>query len=667
MNGNGSSSEPAGRRFGRYILLEAIDRGGMAEVYRAVTQGPGGFQRQFVIKRIRQEKATSREFVEMFINEARISALLEHPNIVQVYDFGQVEGDYFLAMEYLRGRNLLALGRRLRSQGAEMPADLAGYVAREVARGLHHAHSLTNQGKPLGIVHRDVSPSNIMLLRTGGVKLLDFGIARATMKLRSVTPIGGLVKGKLSYLSPEQVRGQGVDARSDVFSLGVVLWECLTGLRLFYDPNDLETMRNVLHRVIPRPSEICRGVPPALDTITARALSRSLDGRYPDAASMALELEDYLRECRFSPESVVRLLEELFAGEDSARELPLIGEASALRPPAAATRGSAPPSESVPPAAAPMVDEDDTVNDYATVSSVHRLAELAGRHRRRRLLQVSAAGLMTVGALAAVTLAVPGARPGMLWNKAPVATLAAVNPGSPDAPSGPAIPELIEAATSQAGIEIEPATTPPLRPRQEPAAPPLTEPAPEPEVVEAAPPPAPTPARAPATAPARARREDSGSRASSTVDPGRGRRALSRGVQALRTGEYILAVQELEVAVLAAPSSHEALKALAEAEFELARYSRALGHARKAASLAPKDASTRALIGDAYFKLRKFKDALESYAGAMALAPGDGSIRARQRRAREKMSGGGEETAPAPTAAPTPAVAAPAAAAAAAP
>ncbi|HEY0714478.1 MAG TPA: serine/threonine-protein kinase, partial [Polyangia bacterium] len=170
-NTPGEGSSGAGRPFGRYVLLEALDRGGMAEVYRAVNQGPGGFQRQFVIKRIRKEKAASREFVDMFVNEARISALLEHPNIVQVYDFGQVEGDYFLAMEYLRGRNLQAVTRRLRKNRREPAQDLIAYVGREVARGLHYAHTLSNQGEPLGIVHRDVSPSNIMLLRTGGVKL----------------------------------------------------------------------------------------------------------------------------------------------------------------------------------------------------------------------------------------------------------------------------------------------------------------------------------------------------------------------------------------------------------------------------------------------------------------------------------------------------------------
>ena len=354
---SGVTPGPAGRRFGRYVLLEAIDRGGMAEVYRAVTQGPAGFQRQFVIKRIRKEKAASRDFVEMFVNEARISALLEHPNIVQVYDFGQVDGDYFLAMEYLRGRNLLAVGRRLRKDRQLLPPDLTAYVAREVARGLHYAHTLSNMGEPLGIVHRDVSPSNIMLLKTGGVKLLDFGIARATMKLRSLTPIGGLIKGKLAYLSPEQVRGQGVDGRSDVFSLGVVLFEALTGVRLFYHPNDLDTMRNVLHRPVPKPSELRAEIPAAIDAVVLRALEREPDKRYPDAGAMAAELDEHLREARFSPESVVTLLADLFGNEDSGRELPLPEEAQ-LAPRATGSRNQISSGSLAPPAIAPQPAPD---------------------------------------------------------------------------------------------------------------------------------------------------------------------------------------------------------------------------------------------------------------------------------------------------------------------
>ena len=417
----------------------------MAEVFRAVTHGPAGFQRQFVIKRIRKEKAASKDFVDMFINEARISALLEHPNIVQVYDFGQVEGDYFLAMEYLRGRNLLTVGRRVRSLTREIAPELAAYVARETARGLHYAHTLTNAGKSLGIVHRDVSPSNIMLLRTGGVKLLDFGIARATMKLRANTPIGGLIKGKLSYLSPEQVRGQKVDGRSDVFSLGVVLWECLTGVRLFYNPNDLETMRNVLHRQVPRPSEMRHGLAESLDNIVMKALERDADKRYSDAGAMAADIEEYLREVRFSSETLVQLLEELFADEDSARELPLPGDGSSSAIEIKISTGGRPASSGDSLQPPPGSGADDAENGYATVSSIHRLSEVAARHRRRRLLTASAGGAVLLAGMVFAALRIPGRDIGLFQpasTSAPVAAHAPAAPPPPPAPEAKAAPEV---------------------------------------------------------------------------------------------------------------------------------------------------------------------------------------------------------------------------------
>jgi serine/threonine protein kinase len=634
VDAGGPQFEPAGRRFGRYVLLEAIDRGGMAEVYRAVSHGPAGFQRQFVIKRIRKEKAASKDFVDMFINEARISALLEHPNIVQVYDFGQVEGDYFLAMEYLRGRNLLTVGRRVRSMTREVAPDLAGYVAREVARGLHYAHTLTNAGKPLGIVHRDVSPSNIMLLRTGGVKLLDFGIARATMKLRANTPIGGLIKGKLSYLSPEQVRGQKVDGRSDVFSLGVVLWECLTGVRLFYNPNDIETMRNVLHRSIPRPSELRLGLHPSLDDIVMRALDRNLAKRYPDANSMAADLEEYLRECRFSSETLVKLLEELFAEEDSARELPLI-DGTPIRPMdgggagpgrlggAPATTGSVPPT-----AVSSDTDVDGEDNDYATVSSIHKLSSIAARHRRRRLITTAAAAAVVAGAMAVGAMKIPGSgapsTTATATTPAPAAPVAHVVPAvaSPPATPTPA-PAPAAAAPAQPAAVVAPAPAPAEQP------PVKVEPLPTPAAHERE-------EAAVADPPAGASRPAARA-ASPAADPARGKKALARGLSALSSGEYIRAVQELETAAAADPQSPWALRALAEAEFELARYGRALTHARKAAVLAPREAGIRALVGDASFKLQRYRDAAEAYGIAVSLSPGDASLRARLEQAKQKI------------------------------
>ncbi len=309
---------PAGQTFGRYVLLECIGKGGMAEVFRAVSHGAEGFQRVFVVKRILKEKSASPAFVEMFINEARISALLNHPNIVQVYDFGQIEGSFFLSMEHLRGKDLLTLLRELRVQNRSMPPEVAAYIVQQVALGLHFAHTLKQHGgKTFSIVHRDVSPSNVMLLRAGGVKLLDFGIAKAD---NPADPKGGgtqsgTVKGKLSYLSPEQVRNETLDGRSDIFSLGVVLWECLTGKRLFYDKTDYQTMKNVLERPVPPPATQRFDLPPQLDYIAVRALERDLTQRYPSAKAMADDIESYLQQSHFSPSALPRLLDELF-GED---------------------------------------------------------------------------------------------------------------------------------------------------------------------------------------------------------------------------------------------------------------------------------------------------------------------------------------------------------------
>ena len=299
--------------FGRYRLVEMIGKGGMAEVFRAVAQGMQGFERVFVIKRIRPDRSDSPKFVQMFCEEARISALLHHPNIVQVYDFGQIEGAYFMAMEYLRGKDLSTVMRALRGEHEAMPPSLAAFIAREVARALHHAHTAVQpDGEPGGIVHRDVTPSNIMLLWTGGVKILDFGIAKAAALARPEE--GKLMKleGKLAYLSPEQVRGTELDGRSDIFSLGVVLWEMVAGQRLFAGASELETMRNVLTQPIPEPSRRREGVPAALDAIVARALAREPARRYDSAEALADDLDQFLIETPSADRAVPQLLEQLF-------------------------------------------------------------------------------------------------------------------------------------------------------------------------------------------------------------------------------------------------------------------------------------------------------------------------------------------------------------------
>jgi eukaryotic-like serine/threonine-protein kinase len=437
----GPGTKTRGERFGRYLLVESIGKGGMAEIFRAVAHGVEGFQRVFVVKRILKEKSSSPEFIEMFANEARISALLHHPNIVQIYEFGQIDGSYFLAMEYLRGKDLLSVLRELRRLGHVMPPEFAGYIAQQVATGLGYAHSLSQQGgKSLNIVHRDVSPSNVMLLRTGGVKLLDFGIAKAAAELKPTgTTQAGLVKGKLSYLSPEQVRGERLDGRSDVFSLGVVLWECLTGKRLFYDKNDYQTMRNVVDRPVPPPSTQRADVPPALDYIVVRALERDLGRRYSSAKQMADDLDNYIQEVRFSATMLPRFLDDIFGPDDvevvesqpppSVLELPALPRPTSPRPiEAAGARGG--PTDHVPPVAVTGTGA-------------------GGARRPRWQLGVAAAVVLTLVAATASGLLRRGGPPGA---GAPAPRAAAGGP----APTGAAEAPAAVPATVSVRLDSEP-------------------------------------------------------------------------------------------------------------------------------------------------------------------------------------------------------------------
>jgi eukaryotic-like serine/threonine-protein kinase len=312
----------APQSYGPYLLLEKIGSGGMAEVFRAIRKGPEGFVRLFALKRIIPRHAESREFVQMFINEARLSALLNHPNLVQVYDFGEVEGSYYLAMEFLKGRTVLSVMRSLHARRMPFPAPAIGYIGRQVALGLAYAHSLRGEdGKTLGLVHRDINPSNVMLLKSGGVKVLDFGIAKAPSLAEHQTQ-AGLVKGKLSYAAPEQLKCLPLTGKADVFSLGVTLWEMLTMQKLFGGSTDFDTVNNVMTKQLKPPSAIRADVPPVLDRLVMQALERDIDRR-PDARQLAHGLGDYLREARFLDDSVVELLRELF-GEHTSRVVTLV-------------------------------------------------------------------------------------------------------------------------------------------------------------------------------------------------------------------------------------------------------------------------------------------------------------------------------------------------------
>jgi len=309
-------------RFGRYVLLDRIGEGGMAEVYRAVMPGAEGFKRTFVIKKILAQLNQSTDFVEMFVREARTIALLNHPNIVQVFDFGSVDGQYFLAMEYLRGHDVLAVIRRLRDMKRMFPIPVAAFIAHEVAGCLAYAHELTGaDGRSLDIVHRDVSPSNVMCLREGGVKLLDFGIASGVGDFGPEQTDQSSFRGKIPYMAPERLRNEPFDGRSDLYSLGVMLWEMLTRKRLFRGDSDAETVKNVLELPVRTPSSLRPEVPASLDAIVMRMLERDPTRRYQTGHELAEELEEVVRETKFKSRHLPRLLVDLFGSSSHSSQI----------------------------------------------------------------------------------------------------------------------------------------------------------------------------------------------------------------------------------------------------------------------------------------------------------------------------------------------------------
>jgi eukaryotic-like serine/threonine-protein kinase len=307
-----------GTLFGRYRLIRRIGKGGMAEAFLAVLEGAKGFRRKCVVKRIRPDKAASTNFTQMFADEARITAALHHPNIVQVYEFGEVGNLFFLTMEYLDGRTLAALLDGLHARGLLMPINMAAHISRQVARGLHYAHNLTDDfGVALGVIHRDVSPTNVMLLRTGEVKILDFGVAKAERALKQGATVVGKVKGKLSYMAPEQHSGKAVDQRADVFALGVMLWEMLTGELLFAGASGGERSRKMMRGQVPAPSTLRPKVSPALDAIVMRCLQLQPEDRFPSAGALADELGAFVRPSLFDPMELAALLADQPAEEES--------------------------------------------------------------------------------------------------------------------------------------------------------------------------------------------------------------------------------------------------------------------------------------------------------------------------------------------------------------
>ncbi|HEY6478245.1 MAG TPA: serine/threonine-protein kinase, partial [Polyangia bacterium] len=285
---------PAGPvTFGRYTLLERLAVGGMAEVFRAKISSSHGFEKILVIKRILPHLAADPGFVTMFIDEAKLTAQLTHPKIVQILDFGEVNGQYFTALEFIDGFDALGLLRIAAQKKMRVPPALAVFIIDEMLEALDYAHNARDmEGKPMQIVHRDISPSNIFISRRGDVKLGDFGIAHA--QRRESKTQAGTLKGKYGYMSPEQVVGRPVDARSDLFAVGILLAELLTGRRLFSAPADLDVLLKVRDVHLDRLDKYGTDIPRALDRILRRALKKDPAERPQTAAELHDDLADYL-------------------------------------------------------------------------------------------------------------------------------------------------------------------------------------------------------------------------------------------------------------------------------------------------------------------------------------------------------------------------------------
>ncbi|MEK6606260.1 MAG: PEGA domain-containing protein [Myxococcota bacterium] len=371
--------------FGKYVLLDRINVGGMAEVFKAKAFGVEGFERLVAVKRILPNIAEDEDFITMFIDEAKIAVQLQHANVAQIFDLGKVEDSYFIALEYVSGKDLRAIFDRCRAQlGTPMPVAQACFVIMKVCEGLDYAHHKRDAaGKELGLVHRDVSPQNVLVAYEGEVKLIDFGIAKAASK--SSNTQAGILKGKFGYMSPEQVRGLGLDRRSDIFSVGIILYELLTGERLFLGESDFSTLEKVRNVEILPPSTYNRKIPEELERIVFKVLSKDVEDRYANAIDLHDELQAFLYSSgefysrkdlsawmkKFFAKEIdeeTRQLEEYKHIQSPPRDTPAHGSpavapprhvpSDGLRQPA--SRGEAPARSARPPSPQPRPDEAET-------------------------------------------------------------------------------------------------------------------------------------------------------------------------------------------------------------------------------------------------------------------------------------------------------------------
>jgi len=416
---------------GKYQLIAEIARGGMGIVYLAMIQGPGGFNKLVVVKELKPEFVEEPAFLTMFLDEARLAARLNHPNIVQTNEVGNDGDRYFMAMDYLDGRGLDQVRRRTKVAGFGLSVSMQLRVICDMLAGLEYAHNLPDfDGSPLHIVHRDVSPQNVFITFDGQVKLLDFGIAKTSDSLHETH--AGVVKGKVAYMSPEQARGQKVDARADVFSAGVLLWEALTGKRMREGKNDQEKLWALVSADIPRASSVRPSVPPELDRICAQAMALDLDERYPSAGALQHDLERYLtatgtnvsarevggcvtelfREDRASTNSVIEAHVARARGGAVRDKLPIIDVASRMGS-GSPTPSSERPLANLPTEPGQMTSLDVPVGKIATDSGIASDPRGSTHRRTARVFLIPGVALATVAVAIIFFVARPSQEAGL--------------------------------------------------------------------------------------------------------------------------------------------------------------------------------------------------------------------------------------------------------------
>src|SRR4051812_45468587 len=277
----------------RYRVIERLASGGMAEVFVAENEGIEGFKKRVAIKRILPHLGEKKKFIAMFLDEARLSAHLSHSNVAQVFDIGVGDNAYFIVMEYVDGADLKAVIDFMKKSGRTMPVEQAVFIAAKITEGLSYAHELSSSdGQPLSVVHRDMSPPNVLITKYGEVKIVDFGLAKAASQLEKSEV--GIIKGKFSYLSPEAALGQDVDKRTDIFAVGIILWELLAGQRLFLGDTDFQTVKKVQVAQVPPISQINRKVPPELERIVNKALAKDMLQRYGTSRELGQDLSRFM-------------------------------------------------------------------------------------------------------------------------------------------------------------------------------------------------------------------------------------------------------------------------------------------------------------------------------------------------------------------------------------